>query len=254
MQTMAQNNWNPSLYQQKHSFVFDFGKDVLGLLEPLSGERILDVGCGTGQLTRVIADSGAKVVGFDASPSMIESARNNYPNLEFLVADAAAFSFDEPFDAVFSNAALHWVTRADEAARCIAAALKNGGRFVAEFGGRGNVESVAKAIQQTIKEMFNLEVHHPWFFPSIGEYATLLEKYGLNVSYAALFDRPTRLEGEDGMRNWIRMFCESMFKELPVELQGEAFERIEAQLRSKLFIEGSWFADYRRLRIVARKA
>ena len=250
---MAQNNWNPSLYQQKHAFVFEYGKEVLALLEPLSGERVLDVGCGTGQLTKSIADSGATVVGFDASPTMIESARHNFPDLEFLVADAAEFSFEEPFDAVFSNAALHWVTRAEEAVKCIAAALKNGGRLVAEFGGRGNGENVSQAIQHTVKEMLNLEVHHPWFFPSIGEYATLLEKYGLNVTYALLFDRPTKLEGEDGMRNWIRMFCESMFKDVPEALQEEALNRIETKLRNRLYIDDSWFVDYRRLRIVARK-
>lgn len=251
---MAQNNWNPSLYQDKHSFVFEYGRDLLALLEPVGGERILDVGCGTGQLTAAIANSGATVVGFDASPSMIESARANFPNLEFLVADAAAFSFAEPFDAVFSNAALHWVMRAEDAARCIAEALKSGGRFVTEFGGSGNGENVAQAIQQTVKEMLNLEVHHQWFFPSIGEYATLLEKSGLQVGYASLFDRPTKLEGEDGMRNWIRMFCQAMFKAVPDELQDEALSRIEDKLRSKLYVEGSWFVDYRRLRIIARKA
>jgi trans-aconitate methyltransferase len=250
---MSQNTWNPSLYQQKHSFVFEYGKDVLALLEPLGGERILDIGCGTGQLTKSIADSGATVTGIDASPSMIESAGNNFPDIEFLVADAARFSFAEPFDAVFSNAALHWVKRAEDGVRCIAAALKGGGRFVTEFGGKGNAGSVAQAIQQTIKEMLNLEVDHPWFFPSIGEYATLLEKYNLIVGYAALFDRPTKLEGEDGMRNWIKMFCESMFKEVPDNRQEEALQKIEERLKSKLYIDGSWFVDYRRLRIIARK-
>jgi trans-aconitate methyltransferase len=250
---MGHNNWNPSLYQQKHSFVFEYGKDVLALLEPLSGERILDIGCGTGQLTKSIADSGATVVGIDASPSMIESARNNFPNIEFFVADAAEVSFDEPFDAIFSNAALHWVQRAEDAVQCIAAALTPGGRFVAEFGGKRNAENVSQAIQQTLKEMLNLEVNSPWFFPSIGEYATLLEKYNLNVSYAVLFDRPTPLEGEDGMRNWIKMFCESMFKGVPEHVQEEALQGIEAKLRSKLFIDGSWILDYRRLRIIAQK-
>ncbi len=250
---MAQNNWNPSLYQQKHSFVYEYGKDVLALLEPQRGERILDVGCGTGQLTKSIAESGAIVVGFDASASMIESARLNYPDIEFLVADAANFSFDQPFDAIFSNAALHWVTRAQDAVKCISDSLKNGGRFVAEFGGKGNGENVSEAIRQTLKEMLNLEVNHSWFFPSIGDYATLLEKYKLNVSNAALFNRPTKLEGEDGMRNWIKMFCESMFRDVPEVLKEEALNRIESKLRSKLFFDGSWFVDYKRLRIVARK-
>lgn len=250
---MAQINWNPSLYQQNHSFVFEYGKDVFALLEPLSGERILDVGCGTGQLTKSIVDSGAAVVGIDASSSMIESARSNFPNIEFFVADAAEFSFAEPFDAVFSNAALHWVKRAEDVVRCIVTALKPGGRFVAEFGGKGNVESVSQAIQQTLKERLNLDVDHPWFFPTIGEYATLLEKYNLHVNYAVLFDRPTQLEGEDGLRNWIKMFCDSMFKDVPDNMWEEALNHIEAKLRNKLFINGSWYLDYVRLRIVACK-
>jgi trans-aconitate methyltransferase len=250
---MTQNHWNPSLYQQKHSFVFEYGKELLTLLEPLAGERILDIGCGTGQLTSAIADSGATVVGIDASPSMVESARANYPGLRFLVEDAAAFSFDEPFDAVFSNAALHWVRRADEAAGCIANALRSGGRFVAEFGGYLNGAAVTRAIQQTVKEMLGIEVRHPWFFPSVGEYATLLESHGLRVNYAVLFDRMTKLDGEDGLRNWVRMFCESMIEAIPPERLDEAFESIEAKAKNQLYIEGAWFVDYRRLRLVAHK-
>jgi trans-aconitate methyltransferase len=253
LKKMPQKDWNPALYQQKHSFVFEYGKDVLALLEPQGGERILDIGCGTGQLTKSIADSGATVVGFDASPAMIDSARLNYPDIEFLVADAAEFSFAEPFDAVFSNAALHWVRRAEDAVKCISDALKNDGRLVAEFGGQGNGASVSEAIRQTVKEMLNLEVNHPWYFPSIGQYATLLEKYKLQVSNAWLFDRPTKLDGDTGMRNWIKMFCGSMFQEVPEGLKDEALNHIESKLKSKLYIDGSWFVDYRRLRIVARK-
>jgi trans-aconitate 2-methyltransferase len=250
---MAKNDWNPSLYQQKHSFVFEYGKDLLALLAPQSGEHILDVGCGTGQLTKSIADAGAIVTGLDFSPTMIQTAQNNFPHIEFVVKDASEFHFANKFDAVFSNAALHWVTRAEAAVLSIANALKVGGRFVAEFGGKGNVEKISSTIRQTLAEMFAIDTDHNWFFPTIGEYATLLEKHGFVVNYALLFDRPTKLEGEDGMRNWIEMFCDDMFKELSVELKEQALQRIEAKLKTSLYIKGEWFADYSRIRIVARK-
>jgi trans-aconitate methyltransferase len=251
---MSRNNWNPSLYQQKHSFVYEYGKELLALLEAQPEERILDLGCGTGQLTKSIADCGASVVGLDYAGAMIDSARRNFPQLEFVLADASDFSFAEKFDAVFSNAALHWVRRAEEAVICIRNALKNGGRFIAEFGGKGNVEGIAKAIRQTLKEMVDLDVQHQWYFPSIGEYASLLENHQFIVQQAIWFERPTRLEGEDGMRNWIEMFCDKMFENLLEAAKAEALQRIEARLKPTHFDQGSWFADYTRLRIVARKA
>lgn len=251
---MAENRWNPALYQQKHAFVYEYGKELLALLDGKAHERILDIGCGTGQLTKALAESGATLIGLDQSADMIATAKKNYPEIEFLVADAAEFSFDDPFDAIFSNAALHWVTRADDAVGCIGKALRRGGRFVAEFGGRGNAANVADAIRQTLQAMFNLEVHHPWYFPSLGEYASLLEKHGFIVTQALWFERPTLLEGEDGLRNWIQMFCETMFKEVPENLRPQALQRIEANLKPKNFIDGQWFVDYCRLRIVATKA
>ena len=250
---MAKNNWNPSLYQQKHAFVFEYGKDLLALLAPERGESILDIGCGTGQLTKAIADAGARVVGIDKSPEMIDAARENFPNIEFMVADASDFSFAQPFDAVFSNAALHWVRKAAEAVQCIANALRPGGRLVAEFGGKGNCLNISRAMQVTLKERLQRDVDDGWYFPSIGEYATLLEKYDLNVASAWLFDRPTLLEGEEGLRNWIEMFCKPMFANLPIEVYEETMQRIEEQARRTNYRDGSWYADYRRLRILARK-
>ena len=249
----AANNWDPSLYQDKHAFVYEFGRDLLGLLAPKPGERILDVGCGTGQLTRAIAEVGALVIGLDNSAQMIETARNNYPDIQFVIADAADFSLPatEPFDAVFSNAALHWVTRADEAARCIARALRPGGRFVAEFGGRDNGGNITLAIRETLVDKLNLSVSHPWYFPTIGEYATVLESHGLAVGGAWLFDRPTPLEGEDGMRNWMAMFCQSMFRDVPAGRIDEILGEIEERLRGTNYRDGAWFVDYRRLRITA---
>jgi len=250
---MAHNNWNPSIYQQKHAFVFEYGKELLALLAPQPGETILDIGCGTGQLTKAIVDTGARVIGIDKSQEMIDAARENFPGIEFKVADASDFSFPQAFDAVFSNAALHWVRKASEAAACIANALRPGGRLVVEFGGKGNCANISRAIQAVLKERLQLNADDGWYFPSIGEYASLLENHKIRVSGAWLFDRPTILEGEAGLRNWIEMFCKPMFASVPADRYEETMAEIEAQARSTSYREGVWYADYRRLRIIALK-
>lgn len=250
---MAQNEWNPVLYDQKHAFVFEYGEELLALLAPRAGERILDLGCGTGHLTAQIAAAGATVTGLDSSPSMIAAAQQNYPHLTFILADAADFSLSEQFDAVFSNATLHWVTRAEAAVACIARALKSGGRFVAEFGGKGNTDRVINAVVAAVRELTQTEVTHGWYYPALGEYAALLEKHGLAVREARLFDRPTALTGAEGLRNWLVMFGAGMLQNLSDEIRQEVFQLAEDKLRPTQLVNGEWFVDYRRLRIVADK-
>ena len=251
---MPNNDWNAALYDQKHAFVFEYGKGLLALLDPQAGEKILDLGCGTGHLAREIAEAGAQVVGIDSSPQMVEQARKAYPDIEFLVADARDFSFPYQFDAVFSNATLHWIPEAEQVVARISAALRPGARFVAEFGGKGNVASIVDALQEATAEVAGITVKAGWYYPSIGEYAPLLEKYGLAVRNATLFDRPTKLEeGEKGLRNWITMFCQDLLRPVPADVRPQVIERVEAMLRPKLFRDGNWFADYRRLRVVAYK-
>lgn len=250
---MANDNWNSSLYDQKHSFVYKYGEDLLALLNPQAGERILDVGCGTGHLTAQIAASGATVIGLDSSAAMIETAQTAYPNLEFKQADATNFSFTEPFDAVFSNAALHWVLQAEDAVQCMSQALRNGGRFVMECGGKGNITNILTALNQAMMDLGQGEMEQIWVFHSISEYATLLGKHGLEVNQAFLFDRPTKLEGEDGMLNWLRMFGTVRTQKLSDEMREQAFALATEKLRDVQFIDGYWYADYRRLRIVAHK-
>ena len=233
--------WNAKQYQQRHSYVFQYGQAVLDLLAPQKGERILDLGCGSGQLTAAIADAGAAVIGLDSSPEMLAEARSNYPAIEFLLGDAADFAIESPVDAVFSNAVLHWVKNAAGAASCIARALKPGGRFVAEFGGRGNNQSILDAIRELLGP-----VETPWYYPSIGEYSSVLEQHGLETRQAWLIDRPTPVEGEDGLEDWLAVFGR--------DLMGEAERKIIAQkLRPTHYKDGVWTIDYRRLRIVAYK-
>ncbi|MBW7886801.1 MAG: methyltransferase domain-containing protein [Bacteroidetes bacterium] len=247
--------WNTSLYDSKHSFVSSYGEEVVQLLNPEKDETILDLGCGTGYLTNVIFEQGAKVTGLDVSQEMISAAREKYPHILFVAADARTFSFPQPFDAVFSNAAIHWMPEPEKVARNIYNALKPKGRFVAEFGGKDNVGGIFKAMRKTLADFGykkNAEIS-VWFYPSVGEYASILEACGFDVCYAAHFERQTKLEGDDGMKNWFAMFADLFFKDIPEEERKKIIEKIETLLRPTHFRNGEWFADYRRLRVTAIK-
>lgn len=289
----AETTWNADLYEHSHHFVFDLAKDLVSLLNPRAGERILDVGCGTGQLTNTIYQSvtdqlnsipesarglsmgnqeiGAvsemsmappspvagrapgSIVGIDPSPTMIENARRNYPNVEFQVMDVTAMPYEKEFDAVFSNAVLHWVPSADLAVARISAALRPGGRFVCEFGARGNVGSIVDETVSSLKEFGAEDAHAVWFYPSIGEYAPILERYGLEVQQAVIFDRPTKLDGEEGLSNWFKMFGSGFAATLSEADRNSAYEHAVARLKPKLYRDGAWYADYRRIRFYAIK-
>lgn len=246
--------WNTSLYDESHSFVWKRGEELVDLLSPQPGERVLDLGCGTGHLTARIAETGATLVGIDSDPGMIEAARRHYPHIAFEVADGTAFEVSRPYDAVFSNAALHWMRPPERVAECIHRALRPGGRLIAEFGGQGNVERIRSALVAALQEAGVSwdSVRDPWYFPSVSEYATLLEGRGLRVRYAALFPRPTLLDGgEEGMDNWLRMFGGAYLNALAPDRRAAVIAVVRDRLRSHLFRDGTWHADYRRLRIVA---
>jgi trans-aconitate methyltransferase len=255
-QAAPTKTWDAALYDGKHSFVWKYGASLIELLAPQPGERILDLGCGTGHLTAQIAAAGAEVVGIDKSPGMIEEARKNYPHLRFELADGADFTFNEPFDAVFSNAALHWMMEPERVVACISRALRPGGRFVAEFGGKGCVRAFIEAVYTAMEAAgYPTKRETPfWFFPSIGEYAPLLERQSLAVTSALLFDRPTPLEdGEAGLRLWLKMFGNLFFLGMSAEQQSEVIRQVEMQLRPTCYRDGTWIAPYVRLRIVALK-
>ena len=248
------SSWDTELYEGQHAFVWKFGEDLLGLLDPQAGERILDLGCGTGQLTQKIAEQGAQVIGLDASPEMIGQARQNYPALHFMLEDAAAMKFDGEFDGIFSNAALHWMLNASAVAAGMFRALRRGGRLVAELGGKGNIRRIETALETVLVRYWGDGLPaRPLLFPSIGEYSGVLENAGLEVRSAVLFDRLTPLEGEDGMKQWLRQFAFYYFDKLPREQALQAQEEVIEELRPALFKEGRWYADYRRLRITAVK-
>jgi trans-aconitate methyltransferase len=253
--TMPDVTWNAQLYDNKHSFVSKYGEDLVGWLAPQSGERILDLGCGTGQLAAEIDSHGALVTGLDNSPQMIEKARAAHPHLSFDLQDARDFSYDEPFDAIFSNAALHWINDPMAVITSMHRALRTGGRLVIEMGGKGNVQDIVQAIDEAMWETGCRErmPDEYWYFPSIGEYALLLEQGGFSVTTALHFDRETALSGDSGMENWIRMFGAFFFQHLQLSEEDKIIARAVELLRPGHFRGGIWFADYKRLRIKAFK-
>ena len=249
------SKWDAALYDEKHSFVWKMGAALVELLSPKKGEHILDIGCGTGHLTAKIAASGAQVTAIDTSPEMIAQARSAHPSIHFEVADARKLKYRNEFDAVFSNATLHWVIEPEAAVVSIASALRREGRFVAEFGGKGNVAGLVSAVARAWKNLRLPEpLPDPWYYPSLAEYASLLEKHGLEVTYGLLFDRPTPLEdGERGLPNWLEMFGGPFLKALPEGLAARFKEEVEKEARYDLFRNDHWVMDYRRLRVVAHK-
>lgn len=254
---MTENDWNPGAYDENHGFVSEYGRDLLDLLAPESGDRVLDVGCGTGHLTAEIAASGAAVIGIDAAPEMIEQARQEYHDLTFEQADVRTYDPAGQFDAVFSNAALHWIPGDDHDAvlSTVAAALGDDGRFVAELGGRGNVSAITDALAAELTARGD-DGAHPWYFPSIGEYSPRVESHGMEVEFARLFDRPTELDGgEAGLRNWIEMVGDEFFVGVSSDERAAVLDGVEARVREQLWDEsqGVWIADYRRLRFVAKR-
>ena len=253
--TVTHNSqWDASLYDDKHSFVWKMAAGLLDLLDAKPGERILDLGCGTGHLTAKIAATGASVIGIDKSPEMIQQARQQFPALRFEAMDAREIAFPDPFDGVFSNATLHWIKEPEKVVIGIAKVLRPDGRFVAEFGGKGNVAGLIAAVHRACRQLGLPDpAPDPWYYPSIAEYSTLLERHGLEVTYANLFDRPTPLEdGQRGLQNWLNMFG-SAFGHPFSSHDATLLAAIEQQARPALYRDGHWSMDYRRLRVVAHK-
>ncbi|WP_010492615.1 methyltransferase domain-containing protein [Paenibacillus elgii] len=245
---------NSEVHDDKQIFVDKPGVGILTLLQPRPGERILDVGCGNGNLTAEIAAAGAIPIGIDLSEEMVRQARQKYPELNFQVENACHYRTDVRFDAVFSNAALHWIKDASGVANSIWLALRDGGRFVAEFAGSGNVAVLTAAIEQALETHgYASAGRNPWYFPTIGEYASLLEQIGFRVTLAQHFDSPTPLKGESGVRNWLDKFADYFFPDVTPADKASIYRAIEEKVRPHINREGQWMADTRRLRIVAIK-
>jgi SAM-dependent methyltransferase len=219
------------------------------MLAPGPGQRILDLGCGDGALTEKIAASGADVVGLDASASQVEAARAR--GLEARLGDGTGLDFESEFDAVFSNAALHWMTPPEAVVAGINRALKPGGRLVAEFGGAGNVARIEAALMKALERRgFDAAAANPWYFPGPDDYTALLTGQGFRVDSIALIPRPTPLAA--GLAGWLETFSEPFTELLEPARRAEYLAEVTEDVRPELCdAEGNWSADYVRLRLAA---
>jgi len=241
-------SWDPDRYARNAAFVPALGQPVLDLLAPRSGERILDLGCGDGALTVKLVAAGADVVGVDASAEQIAAAQA--AGLDARVVDGAALDFDAEFDAVFSNAALHWMRDPDAVIAGVARALRPGGRFVAEMGGAGNCGAIRDALYAALERRgLDAAAFDPWYFPGVEEYAGRLEAHGFAVETIELMPRSTPLPGD--IADWLDTFAESFLAAVPEAGRGEIKDDLREALRPTLQDNGQWFADYVRLRFAA---
>ena len=243
--------WPPLKYQKNAHFVSELGMPLIDLLAPQKGEYILDLGCGDGTLMEKIAELGCRVMGVDSSPEMVSVAQEK--GLKAFVIDGEHLHFNSQFDAVFSNAALHWMTNPDDVIEGVFKALKPHGRFVAELGGAGNVATVVNAIAVCLqKRNIEIESINPWYFPTAEEYQCRLEKAGFKVEYISIFERPTPLP--EGILGWLEMFAQQFTAQLPTYEQEIFIQEIIELCEPKLSGgQGNWIADYVRLRFCATK-
>ena len=247
--------WDANKYTSDFSFVHQYGNDVMELIDAEKNSTVLDLGCGNGALSKALQDKGFIVKGIDASKELLDIAKKNYPDIEFIQADAADFSLPEPVDVVFSNAVFHWIDKEQQGdtLKCVHNALKDNGQFVFEFGGYGNNQLIHSTLARIFGER-NHTYKMPFYFPTISEYSTLLENTGFRVIYAVLFNRPTELKGENGLKDWINMFVKSPFSLIENEEEKETItDKAVEELRDILHKDGKWYADYVRIRMKAVK-
>jgi trans-aconitate methyltransferase len=249
MRETMSHRWRPEQYSEHAGFVADLGESVVELLAPRPGERILDLGCGDGRLTRRLSEAGCEVIGVDSSLEMVAAARQM--GLDARLIDGHTLPFAQEFDAVFSNAALHWMRQPEQVIKGVWESLRPGGRFVGEFGGHGNISTVIAGIEYVLC-LRGVVTDSPWFFPSAAHYRELLEAQGFTVHSAELFPRPTPLPTD--LAGWLQVFAQPFLSQAPQsqwpELIAKVTEVLGDMLRSE---DGTWVADYVRLRFKAEK-
>jgi trans-aconitate methyltransferase len=247
----SRQTWDPDRYARHARFVTELGTPVVELLAPQPRERILDLGCGDGALTAKLAALGCVVVGIDSSAEQIEAAKAL--GIDARVGDGEHLDFSGEFDAVFSNAALHWMKRPDVVIAGVWRALKPGGRFVAELGGHGCVAKIKRALVAALdRRGIDGEAANPWYFPTVEDYRARLEARGFRVDFIALIPRPTPLPSH--LRDWLEIFGASFISMVPPAERSAYLDEVTEALRPELADgDGKWTADYVRLRLAAAK-
>ena len=243
--------WNSSLYDSKHDFVAEYGKGLLTFIPKNDGQTILDLGCGTGTLTIQLAGLCNRVVGVDSSQTIIDKAKSQYGNIEFMVCDALALPFEKEVDVVFSNAVFHWIGDHDLLLKNIHKVLKPQGFLVCEFGACGNIATIEDAFAKACKE-FGF-VYKPKFnFPTTECFGKLLSENGFVIDRVYDYDRPTPLkDGEQGLVNWMKQFFASELAAMSEDMQVAVMSMAEELAKGTLWNGNQWVADYRRLRAIA---
>ena len=246
--------WDAKGYTDNFAFVHQYGEGVVALVDAEPGKFVVDLGCGNGALTEKLKEKGYRVLGVDASADMLETAKTVHPECDFQLGDATEFKLSEKADVIFSNAVFHWIDadKQEKLIENIAANLKIGGQLICEFGGKGCAESVHASLERGFAKR-GLEYPRVFYFPTVGEYAPILEKYGFRVEYAVLFDRPTVQKTENGLEDWIRMFNKKPFEGMDEALVQEIIDETVEELRDQLFVDGKWIVDYVRIRFKVRK-
>jgi trans-aconitate methyltransferase len=248
---MVNDYWKSEDYALHARYVSQLSEEVMRDLAPQRGEQILDLGCGDGVLAEVLMGLGCDVVGIDSSASLVEAARGR--GVEVRLGDAQAIEDDAAFDAIFSNAALHWMLEQTALSQRVFRALKPGGRFVAEMGGTGNIAQIRAAMTGALAEIgIAFADRNPWTFPTPEEHRALLEKIGFRVTKCALRDRPTLLPTD--VHGWFATFSQGILSDLDLDRREAVIDRMVELCRPELCdAAGKWTVDYVRLNFVAEK-
>lgn len=241
--------WNPDSYARNARFVSDLGAPLIDLLKPIPGETILDLGCGDGALTEKIQAAGSAVIGVDSSRAFLTAARAR--GLDVAIMDGQQLALNRNFDAVFSNAALHWMKRPEAVVEGVAYCLKPGGRYVGEFGGKGNVQTIRAALHSGLSARgIDPWSADPWYYPSPDEYSELLGRFGFILDTIELIPRPTDLPGD--ILGWLEVFAQPFIKSVPKDQKTKFLDEVRTALEPTLRRpDGTWYADYVRLRFKA---
>jgi len=244
-------SWNPESYAKNARFVSDLGEPLLQLLDAQPGELILDLGCGDGVLTEKIAGYGCAVIGVDSSFPQLKAAKDR--GLNVAVMDGHQLSFRRQFDAVFTNAALHWMKQPEAVVAGVANSLKRAGRFIGEFGGKGNVAKIRSALHGGLRRhAIDPMPIDPWYYPSLEEYSELLSKAGFIVNYIDLIPRPTKLPGD--ILDWLKIFAQPFTQALAEPQRISFLKEVKNELATCLRDgDGKWTADYVRVRFKATR-